>query len=228
MQNHRLDTTPLFRHISAPLFEESSFMTATPTRSYDPRTFKALTFHDIVPRFRNNADTPRAYLERCLETLRHANRWCGLSCVERGKARTAADASSTRWKAGKPLSAIDGMPIAIKDLLETKDMPTEMGCEAYRGNVTNRDNAAVWALRQAGAVILGKTVTAELGGTHPGPTTNPFDPACTPGGSSSGTAAIAAHMAPQDSARRSAAPSFALRRTRQCRVETNTGRHQSR
>ena len=62
---------------------------------------------------------------------------------------------------------------------------------------TLRDNAAVWALREAGAVILGKTVTAELGGSHPGPTTNPFDPACTPGGSSSGSAAaIAAHMAP--------------------------------
>ena len=81
------------------------------------------------------------------------------------------------------------MPIGIKDLLETKDMPTQMGCEAYRGNFPKRDNAAVWALRQAGAVILGKTVTAELGGSHPGPTTNPFDPARTPGGSSSGSAA---------------------------------------
>ncbi|MEQ1775569.1 MAG: amidase, partial [Burkholderiales bacterium] len=102
-----------------------------------------------------------------------------------------------RWKAGNPLSAIDGMPVAIKDLLETKDMATEMGCEAYRGNFTRRDNAAVWALREAGAVILGKTVTAELGGTHPGPTTNPWDAARTPGGSSSGSAAaIAARMAP--------------------------------
>jgi Asp-tRNA(Asn)/Glu-tRNA(Gln) amidotransferase A subunit family amidase len=66
-----------------------------------------------------------------------------------------------------------------------------------RGNFPKRDNAAVWALRQAGAVIYGKTVTAELGGSHPGPTTNPFDPACTPGGSSSGSAAaIGARMVP--------------------------------
>jgi Asp-tRNA(Asn)/Glu-tRNA(Gln) amidotransferase A subunit family amidase len=72
-----------------------------------------------------------------------------------------------------------------------------MGCAAYRGHFPKRDNAAVWALRQAGAVILGKTVTAELGGSQPGPTCNPFDPARTPGGSSSGSAAaVAAHMLP--------------------------------
>jgi Asp-tRNA(Asn)/Glu-tRNA(Gln) amidotransferase A subunit family amidase len=89
------------------------------------------------------------------------------------------------------------MPVAIKDLLETKDMPTELGCAAYRGNFPKRDNAAVWALRQAGAIVFGKTVTAELGGNHPGPTTNPWDPARTPGGSSSGSAAaVAARMVP--------------------------------
>src|SRR5258705_8495097 len=72
-----------------------------------------------------------------------------------------------------------------------------MGCEAFRGNFPKRDNAAVWALRAAGAVVLGKTTTAELGGSHPGPTTNPFDPARTAGGSSSGSAAaVAARMLP--------------------------------
>ena len=75
------------------------------------------------------------------------------------------------------------MPMGIKDLLETKDMPTQMGCDAYTGNFPKRDNAAVWALREAGAVILCKTVTAELGGSHPGPTRNPFDLSRTPGGS---------------------------------------------
>src|SRR5204862_5633805 len=89
--------------------------------------------------------------------------------LDEAGARAQADASTARWKAGKPLSPIDGMPIAIKDLLETKDMPTQMGCEAFRGNFPKRDNAAVWALRQAGAIIVGKTVTAELGGAHPGP-----------------------------------------------------------
>ena len=170
----------------------------TIARRYDPRTFKALTFHDATAGFKSGSDTPRAYLERCLDTIAVREPVVKAFVVlNTSNARAAADASSARWKSGKPLSAIDGMPLAIKDLLETKDMPTEMGCEAYRGNNTLRDNAAVWALREAGAVILGKTVTAELGGSHPGPTTNPFDPACTPGGSSSGSAAaIAAHMAP--------------------------------
>jgi Asp-tRNA(Asn)/Glu-tRNA(Gln) amidotransferase A subunit family amidase len=173
-------------------------MATPPLPAYDPRSFKALTFHDTTPRFREGSDTPRAYLERCLETIAAREPVVKAFVVlNEANARAAADASSARWKTGTPLSAIDGMPVAIKDLLETKDMPTEMGCEAYRGNNTQRDNAAVWALRQAGAVILGKTVTAELGGTEPGPTTNPFDATRTPGGSSSGTAAaIAARMTP--------------------------------
>jgi Asp-tRNA(Asn)/Glu-tRNA(Gln) amidotransferase A subunit family amidase len=166
--------------------------------SYDPREFRGLTWHDRVPRLRAGSETPRAYLELCLETIaaREPVVKAFVTLNEAG-ARAAADASTARWKAGRPLSAIDGLPIAIKDLLETKDMPTEMGCEAYRGNFPKRDNAAVWALRTAGAVIVGKTVTAELGGSHPGPTTNPFDPARTPGGSSSGSAAaVGARMVP--------------------------------
>ena len=165
---------------------------------YAPGRFRALTWHDAVPAFRDGADTPRAYLERCLETIA-AREPVVQAWVVRNDAgaRAAADESTARWKAGRPLSPIDGLPIGIKDLLETKDMPTQMGCEAYRGNFPKRDNAAVWALRQAGAVVLGKTVTTELGGTHPGPTTNPFDPRHTPGGSSSGSAAaVAARMVP--------------------------------
>src|SRR5690606_5467489 len=89
------------------------------------------------------------------------------------------------------------MPIGIKDLYETVDMPTEMGCELYKGNHPNRDSALVQALRAAGAVIVGKTVTTELGMSHPGPTRHPFDLRRTPGGSSSGSAAvISARMLP--------------------------------
>lgn len=173
-------------------------MSKSTPQNYDPRTFRALSFYDATPRFRDGTDTPRAYLERAIETIaaREPTVKAFAHMNETG-ARAAADASSARWKAGAPLSAIDGMPVAIKDLLETKDMPTEMGCEAFRGNFPKRDNAAVSALRQAGAVIFGKTVTAELGGSHPGPTTNPWDPTRTPGGSSSGSAAaIAARMVP--------------------------------
>jgi Asp-tRNA(Asn)/Glu-tRNA(Gln) amidotransferase A subunit family amidase len=166
--------------------------------SYSPKDFQALSWHDATPAFGDGTDTPRAYLERCLETIA-AREPVVRAWVVRNDAgaRAAADASTARWRAGRPLSPIDGMPMGIKDLLETRDMPTEMGCVGYKGNFPKRDNAAVTALREAGAVVLGKTVTTELGGAHPGPTTNPFDPARTPGGSSSGSAAaVAARMVP--------------------------------
>ncbi|GEP53829.1 amidase [Reyranella soli] len=160
--------------------------------------YKPLTFHDATRRFTDGSDSPRAYLERCLEAIAAREPVVkALTAINETRARAAADASTQRWKAGKALSPIDGMPVAIKDLLETKDMPTEMGCVAMKGNFPKRDNAGVWALRQAGAVILAKTVTAELGGSHPGPTTNPFDARRTPGGSSSGSAAaVGANMVP--------------------------------
>jgi Asp-tRNA(Asn)/Glu-tRNA(Gln) amidotransferase A subunit family amidase len=175
--------------------KEFTSMSPSSTRSYDPRTFRALSFHDVTPRFRDGTDTPRGYLERCLEMTREREPVVkAFTTLNEPGARAAADASTARWKAARPFSPIDGMPIGIKDLLETKDMPTQMGCEAFRGNFPKRDNAAVWALREAGAVILGKTTTAELGGSHPPATTNPFDPARTAGGSSSGSAAaIGAH-----------------------------------
>ena len=162
------------------------------------KDFKPLTFHDATKGFRDGSDTPRAYLERCLETVAAREPVVkAFTAINEAGARSAADESAARWKAGKPLSPIDGMPLAIKDLLETKDMPTQMGCEAFKGNFPKRDNAAVWALRQAGAVILAKAVTAELGGSHPGATTNPFDATRTPGGSSSGSAAaVGANMVP--------------------------------
>jgi Asp-tRNA(Asn)/Glu-tRNA(Gln) amidotransferase A subunit family amidase len=142
----------------------------TASASYDPQTFRALTFHDAAARFRDGAETPRAYLERCLETIAAREPVVKAFAARNAPAaREEADSSTTRWRAGRPLSPIDGMPIGIKDLLETKDMPTQMGCKAFRDNFPRRDNAAVWALRQAGAVICGKTVTAELGGLSSAP-----------------------------------------------------------
>lgn len=118
---------------------------------YSPAEYRGLTFHDAAARFSNGDDTPRAYLERCLATI--ALREPGVkawACLNEKGAREAADAATTRYQAGAPLSPIDGLPIGIKDLLETQDMPTEMGCDAYRGNFPKRDNAAVWAcVRQA-------------------------------------------------------------------------------
>jgi Asp-tRNA(Asn)/Glu-tRNA(Gln) amidotransferase A subunit family amidase len=166
--------------------------------SYQPNLFSPLQFHTHLAAFAAGSDTPRAFLERCLETTaaRESVVQAWVTLNESG-ARAQADASTERWRSRRPLSEIDGMPVGIKDLLETKDMPTQLGCAAFKGNFPKRDNAAVWALREAGAVILGKTVTSELGGAHPGPTTNPFDRAHTPGGSSSGSAAaVGAGMVP--------------------------------
>lgn len=164
---------------------------------YDPDR-QGLTFNDRLPAFESGADDPRAYLERCLAAVdAREPKVQAFASLNRETAREAADQSAARWRDGRPLSPIDGMPIGVKDLLETRDMPTEMNCKAYAGNFPNRDNAAVRALREAGAVIFGKTVTAELGGSEPGPTTNPWDSRRTPGGSSSGSAAaVAADMAP--------------------------------
>src|SRR5262245_61320098 len=138
-------------------------MDARSTGSYDPRTHRGLTFHDATSRFRDGADTPRAYLERCLETVAAREGVVkAFAFTNFDGARAAADQSSARWREGRPLSPVDGMPLGIKDLLETKDMPTEQGCAAYRGSFPKRDNPAVWALRLAGAVIVAKTTTAEL------------------------------------------------------------------
>ncbi len=166
--------------------------------SYDPRTFSALTFFDCPAQFASGQDTPRAYLERCIEVIEQREPVVqAFAHLNVEGARAAADDSTKRWRSGNQRSAIDGLPVGIKDLLETRDMPTEMNCEALAGNFPKRDNAAVWALREAGAIPFGKTVTAELGGSHPGPTTNPFDRTRTPGGSSSGSAAaVAARMMP--------------------------------
>lgn len=105
-------------------------------------------------------------------------------------ARTAAAASTRRWAEGKPLSPVDGMVIGIKDVIETEDMPTGQGSPIWEGFQTRRDGASVQALREAGAVVLGKTTTTEFATRHSfADTRNPHDTSRTPGGSSSGSAA---------------------------------------
>src|SRR4051794_1125814 len=93
--------------------------------------------------------------------------------------------------------ALHGVPIGVKDVLDTFDMPTEMGSPIYAGHRPAQDAACVALSRMAGAVIMGKTVTCEFAGMAPGATTNPHDAARTPGGSSSGSgAAVADFMTP--------------------------------
>ena len=115
-----------------------------------------------------------------------------------------AKASEARWHKGAPLSALDGVPVAIKDLLLTAGWPTLRGSKTIDpGQAWNVDAPAVARLREAGAVLLGKTTTPEYGwkGVTDSPLTgitrNPWDPGKTPGGSSGGSAAaLAARLAP--------------------------------
>lgn len=158
---------------------------SNPTRKPATRPFLSIT-----PAFRDGTDTPSALLERCLATI---DAWEGdlkaLTAINRDGARQAADAATKRWRDGRPLSPVDGMPVGVKDVIETRDMPTQMGSPLFAGHSTGFDSASVRALREAGAVVLAKTVTTEFAATVAGPTRNPWDLARTPGGSSSGSAA---------------------------------------
>jgi Asp-tRNA(Asn)/Glu-tRNA(Gln) amidotransferase A subunit family amidase len=169
-----------------------------PAGRYDPCAHRMLSFHDAVAGFRDNRDTPRAYLERCIERIEALDgAVMAFAFLNLDHARKAADESGARYKAGRPLGPVDGMPVGIKDLIETHDMPTEFGSELFRGHQPLTDAACVRALRQGGAVLVGKTVTVCFGGGDPARTRNPFDTRRTPGGSSSGTAAaVASRMLP--------------------------------
>jgi Asp-tRNA(Asn)/Glu-tRNA(Gln) amidotransferase A subunit family amidase len=106
--------------------------------------------------------------------------------------------AADEWKReGKPLGALHGVPVGIKDVIDTADMPTENGTVLHAGRTPSEDASVVRSLRVAGAVIMGKTVTTELATYAPGKTRNPQHAEHTPGGSSSGSAAaVAAHMVP--------------------------------
>lgn len=150
----------------------------------------AKPFLVLADAFRAGHDSPSALLGRCLEAIDAREMELQVfTAINREGAKAAAEASSKRWREGKPLSPVDGMPIGVKDVIETRDMPTQMGSALFAGHSTGFDSASVRALREAGAVIVGKTVTTEFAATEPGPTCNPWDIKRTPGGSSSGSAA---------------------------------------
>ena len=98
---------------------------------------------------------------------------------------------------GQPTGPLHGVPVGLKDIIDTADMPTENGSVLHAGRTPSRDASVASLLRAAGAVIMGKTVTTEFATRTPGKTRNPHNPAYTPGGSSSGSAAaVAAGMVP--------------------------------
>ena len=126
--------------------------------------------------------SPAALMEACLDRIAaqedrvRAFAWLDPALARRGAA-SAGDG---------PLS---GIPIGVKDVIDTAQMPSQYGSPAWAGHRPRADAACVAAARAAGAVVIGKTVTTEFATRHPGPTANPANLAHTPGGSSSGSAA---------------------------------------
>ncbi len=166
--------------------------------AYAPHTARYLSFAEARKGFANGGDTPRAYLERCLETIDALEpKVKAFVCLDLEQARRAADEASARWKHAHPLSTVDGMPVGIKDCFDVRGLPTVCNSKMFEGNIAAIDAAHVDALRRGGAIILGKTQSTELTMALPAPTWNPWDLTRTPGGSSSGSAAaVAAKMLP--------------------------------
>lgn len=156
------------------------------------------TAADTARRIRDGEISSRDAVQACLDRIAEfedtVQAWVHL---DPDHALLQADAVDEHRRRGLPLGPLHGLPVAVKDIVDTADYPTECGTKLYSGRTPSEDAAVVARLREAGAVILGKTVTTELAVYSPGKTTNPHDAARTPGGSSSGSAAaVASFMAP--------------------------------
>ena len=134
------------------------------------------------------------YIERIEKFEKDVKAW---QYFDKKKLLEKALEADEHRKSGKPLGSLHGLPIAVKDIIGTFEMPTECGSPLRKKMPSSQDSEIVNLLKIEGAIVMGKTVTTELAYFHPGKTTNPHDNTRTPGGSSSGSAAvIAAHMAP--------------------------------
>ncbi len=143
----------------------------------DPATLTATAAAHAI---RGGSLTPADLLEACLDRVAARE-----PVVQ---AMAFLDPSQARAATPRP-GPLHGLPIGVKDVLDTADMPSEYNSPIWRGHRPQADAACVAWAKAAGAVVLGKTVTTEFATRTPGPTTNPHDPARTPGGSSSGSAA---------------------------------------
>lgn len=152
-----------------------------------------MPFERAVELFRRGSLTPRDYLEAMIETSGLAEDAIqAFACTDLAEARRMADAATARYAQKAALSPIDGIPVAVKDIIHTAALPTCMGSAIYKDWQPRANAPAVDALIEAGAVILGKTHTTEFAIGVPTVTKNPRDTQRTPGGSSSGTAAAVA------------------------------------
>ncbi|MEM9176807.1 MAG: amidase family protein [Myxococcota bacterium] len=134
-------------------------------------------------------DLVKSCLDRIEERDDAVKAWVHL---DKDHALAQARAADLALQFGNGTGPLHGVPVGIKDIIETHDMPTQNNYVPHKGRHTHRDALCVSQLRDAGAIILGKTVTTELATRSPGPTMNPHNPAHTPGGSSSGSGAAVA------------------------------------
>jgi Asp-tRNA(Asn)/Glu-tRNA(Gln) amidotransferase A subunit family amidase len=158
----------------------------------------ALTAAEAARKIREGLLTSEELVQSCLEQIRafepKVQAW---QFLDEEHALAQARACDERKRGGEPLGPLHGVPVGIKDIIDTGDMPTENGTVLHQGRTPRDDAAVVRMLRAAGAVILGKTVTTECAYFNPGKTRNPHNPEHTPGGSSSGSAAaVGARMVP--------------------------------
>src|SRR5256884_5393923 len=157
-----------------------------------------LTANEAAAAIARGAISAEDYTCACLERIEALDGEIkAFAHLDREHALAQARRLDERRLEGHLLGPLHGIPVAIKDIIDTADYPTELGSPLAAGRRTRHDATVVAKLRAAGAVIIGKTVTTEFAYFHPGPTRNPHDHARTPGGSSSGSAAaVAAHMVP--------------------------------
>lgn len=147
----------------------------------------------IAERLAAGAVSAREVTEACLARIAERDETVrAFAHIDPDHARAQADALDRHRKAGRPLGALHGVPVGVKDIVDTADMPTENGTVLDAGRRPKMDATLVARLRAAGAVVIGKTVTTEFAFMHPGATRNPHDPDRTPGGSSQGSAAAVA------------------------------------
>ena len=132
------------------------------------------------------ANLMQACLDRIAEREDEVRAW---AYIDPERAMAEARAADTARDRGESLGPLHGLPVGIKDIIDTADMPTENGSALFEGRRPNADAASVAALRAAGAIIMGKTVTTELANTNPSKTRNPHNLEHTPGGSSAGSGA---------------------------------------
>ena len=156
-----------------------------------------LTANELVSKLQSgeisSVELCNKYLERIKKFEKDVQAWAHL---DKKLLLEKAEEADTYRKSGKPLGPLHGMPVAVKDIIGTYDMPTECGTVFRKKMSSSQDSEIVNLLKNSGAIIMGKTATAELAYIHPCKTKNPHDYSRTPGGSSSGSAAvIASHMA---------------------------------